>query len=149
MTDDALIAKLKSAKNYFYYKYRNREDSEDFIGYVAEQILNGRDSTTPNRILAIDYIRQISPYSRNERRREIMEEFNRHLEEEKKCKENSDTFVFDLIKIEDVQHIERAFVMLYYKFGLTCAEIGRVFGFTESHIRTRLNVIVKKLQKTD
>lgn len=144
MTEQELVEKVKKAKKYYHYRYGKHEDADDFGGFVAEQILKGRDPTTTNRIFSIDYIRHVNPYSRHENKELIMDEFNRHLIDKDL---NQGTDLSEIISDADLDRQTRALAFLYYQYGLSKREIAVVFNYSPTHIANEIILLNKRLKE--
>lgn len=142
MNDDELKNKVDQAKYYFRRRWptQTRESVDEFASFCAEQWLGGRDPRTSYDYLIYDYFKRIHNHLKHDRIHKIYEPAQSVSDIEK-------FELFDIIKAKTLTPAERANLILFYRWGLSEAEIGYCFGHSESMASFVKRDAIKKVLK--
>ncbi len=158
MTAQKLVSRRKLAENYFKKVWKKEHQyAEEFGGYCVEQWLkNVKSRDRDLYYLGVDFLRQ-TVWAGNKPTNDIFLVRDRIYSERLKdrvfkgiecentlLKEYEERGLFDL---PELSQIDRAVLVLYYKWELNLAELGYVLGVGQSracHYLTAAHKIVRK-----
>lgn len=147
------LVSLREKAVYFFKLKRpgHREWAEDFGQFCVEKWLSGRCPYTSFEFLIIDYLRQYFIRDPKRRKKAKAEEellSKIPLEKHKVFAPESIPTLFEeaFFKRYRMKERERSFVILFYEYGLTLKECGRVFGITESGMCVVKQKLFKRIE---
>lgn len=155
-----LLERRSLAENWFRKKARkHKENTEDFGAYCVEQWLSGRDSRTDLDWLRIDYLRKHLPKYGGRGSCDLSDQGNKRIQSHRDepgfvweeigndSSELKRYFESSLLRHTSCPKQERAYLILYYEWGLKVKEIADVHGTTENYayqVLRRAEAWVKK-----
>lgn len=160
MNEAILIRLYKIAKS-FARRKGYKHDAEDFAGWYAGLLLEGKSKHQIIGKAFIDYLRAKYGHKKSNGQKRFNEKFKVSIIS---SRDYDDSYMvgedelegFDLAKSHDVlsnrvlnllTSTERAYIWLMYVWGYSACEISECFGISEGRVSQRMKEIHKKLEE--
>lgn len=131
------------ARNYALGRGLPFQDSQDFAQFVSMVLLKNPDRKPILHYLFIDFLRVHFGQARRPESFKVAKNlrFASEIDDERdRCRKPSEPLIIeDILKF--CSKIERAVLLLRYKWGFDLGEIGQLFGESESGISVKLKQI--------